>query len=370
MKVKLKKTSPTYRQAASSQSVMRDLLIGVVAMAVLSVILQYTRYGADYGIKAAELYLVSIAVALITEIVWDKFHKNDTKALFSESFPFVTPIILILTLPIGTPLVVAAIASLIAVFFGKLVYGGFGQNIFNPALVGRVVVHVSFASVLTGYLPGAVDALTSATPITAFQSAGWLPQNVSCTLAQLFTGAHQGALCETLPPLVILAVGLILGWRRVLDLRITLSYLGTVGVTAMVAGIVLGVNPVTYALIHLCLGGVMFGAVFMATDPVTSPTSPLGKIMFGISLGFLTMLIRLKASSPEGCMYAILMMNMLTPWIESLILGRTSDNAGKHLALIALSVVIACGIIGGVSTTLVESDATSLIEEVGVYENC
>lgn len=354
MKIRLKRTTPAYHDRRTTRGIMRELLIGLLIIAAYSIYYQYTVNGALYGLKAAEIYGVAWAVALVTESIWALIHKEAFKDIFAKSFPLVTPLIYALTLPVGTPLYVVGVGAFIATFFGKLVYGGFGQNIFNPALVGRVIVHLSFGSSLTTTL-GSVDATSSATPATMLASTGWLGgSKFTYTLTQLFLGQHGGTLGETCIWLIII-VGIILALRHVYDARITIAYLATVAILAEVTALVTmnqGVDPLTYPLIHLCLGGLMFGAVFMATDPVTSPSSPLGKIIYGICLGFLTMIIRLKANYPEGVLFSILIMNMLTPLIESFIMGRTNMNIKKQVMAISIALALCIVTIGGVATTL------------------
>jgi len=346
MKITLQRTSPNYRQKLSTHRIMRDLTIGLLVIVAYSLFYQFSNNGSDYGIKALLIYGVSIAVALITEIVWALIHKSNVLEQLKNSFPLVTSIIFALTLPIGTPLYVVGIGSFIAIFFGKLVYGGFGFNIFNPALVGRVVVHLAFGGSLTTTLNSAVDAVSSATPATMLASSKWMGEGFSYSLIDLFLGNHGGTLGETCI-WIILLVGIVLAFRKVFDARIPVAYLGTVLILAEVYALMNGLNPITYPLVHLFIGGVVFGAVIMATDPVTSPTSPLGKILFGIGLGFITMIIRLKANFPEGVLFSILLMNMLTPLIDSFVLGRTNQNIGKQVLTIILSLVVSIGCVYG-----------------------
>ncbi len=357
MKITLQRTSPNYRQKLSTQRIMRDLTIGLLVIVAYSIWNLYYHYLSNEPmIKAILIYVVSIVVGLATEIVWALIHKNHILEHLKGSFPWVTSIIFALTLPIGTPLYVVAIGSFISIFFGKLVFGGFGSNIFNPALVGRVVVHLSFGSQLLPYIDamksvtsGDFDITSAATPAAALASTNWMGGDAfNYTLLDLFLGNHGGTLGETCI-WIILIVGVVLALRRVFDVRIPVAYLGTVLVLAEVYALACGLNLLTYPLTHLFIGGVVFGAIIMATDPVTSPTSPLGKILFGIGLGFLTMIIRLKANYPEGALFSILMMNMLTPWIDSLVLGRTNQNIGKQILSIVLCLAVACGCVFGIA---------------------
>ena len=356
MKITMQRTSPNYRQKLSTHRIMRDLTIGLLVIVVCSLVCQYMIVKTNpmnSVIKAMLIYGVSVGVAVVTEVVWAWIHKLSIIEHLKNSFPLVTSIIFALTLPVGTPLYVVAIGSFIAIFFGKLVYGGFGQNIFNPALVGRVVVHLAYGASLTTNIPvNGIDIATKATPATMLAGTNWLGgEAFTYNLLDLFIGTHAGALGETCA-LAILVVGVILVIRHVFDARIPVAYLGTVLVLSEVFALVNGLNPITYPLVHLCIGGVVFGAVFMATDPVTSPTSPLGKILYGICLGFLTMIIRLKANYPEGVLFSILIMNMFTPFIDSMILGRTSENTKKQWAVIAISLFVSVACVFGIGQSL------------------
>ncbi len=351
MKITLQRTSPNYRQKLSTHRIVRELTIGSLVLDACSLHFYYYNCTTnDAFIHVALMYVVSVVVALATEVVWALVHKENVLNYLKNSFAWVTAIIFTLTLPAGTPLYVTAIGSFIAIFFGKLVYGGFGHNIFNPALVGRVVVHLAYGAQLVATIPDSIDIVSSATPTTMLAGTSWLGGDAfSYTLMDLFLGNHTGALGETCIAL-ILVVGVILALRRVFDARIPVAYMGTILVLSEVFALVNGLDPITYPIIHLCLGGAMFGAVFMATDPVTSPSSPLGKIIYGICLGFLTMIIRLKANYPEGVLFSILMMNMLTPLIDSFVLGRTDQDVGKQWASIGVSLVVAIACVFGIST--------------------
>ncbi len=357
MKITLQRTSPNYRQKLSTHRIMRDLTIGLLVIVAYSLYNLYYNYSSNEPMMAAALiYLVSVGVGLVTEVVWALIHKENIVEQLKNSFPWVTSIIFALTLPIGTPLYVVAIGSFISIFLGKLVFGGFGSNIFNPALVGRVIVHLSFGDKLLPYIEamkpitsGGFDITTAATPAAALAGTNWMGgEAFQYTLMDLFLGNHGGTLGETCI-WIILLVGIFLAVRKVFDARIPVAYMGTVLVLSAVYAAACGLDIATYPFMQLCMGGIVFGAVIMATDPVTSPTSPLGKILFGIGLGFLTMIIRLKANYPEGVLFSILMMNMLTPWIDSLVLGRTNQKIGKQVLSIVLSLVVAMGCVFGIA---------------------
>ena len=367
MKVTLKRTSPNYRRKRSTQDIMKELLLAIVVLCVAAVAYNFTR-GSEYGINALLMMVISSVVAAVTEIAWAKIKgKNDINTELTNSFPFITSLLFALTLPVGTPYYVVAIGSFIAIFFGKLIYGGFGHNIFNPALIGRCVVHLSFGAKLTTYL-SAADAATSASPLTTFAGAHFLG-DLPVSLGTLFTGLYPGALGETFT-LLILALGVVLAIRKVIDYRISVSILGTTFVLGLVQGIASGYNPIIMGLTHIAMGGMALGAVFMATDPVTSPTSPLGKVIYGILVAFIAILIRVKANYPEGVLFAIIIMNMFTPMVDNFTLGRTNAKVGKQIATIVAVLAIACGTMFGIGTTLepVVVEPTTPVEPAKEYE--
>lgn len=367
MKVTLKRTSPNYRRKRSTHDIMKELLLAIVVLCVAAVAYNFTR-GSDYGIHALLIMVISSVVAAVTEIAWAKINgKNDIKTELTNSFPFITSLLFALTLPVGTPYYVVAIGSFIAIFFGKLIYGGFGHNIFNPALIGRCVVHLSFGAKLTTYL-SAADAATSASPLTTFAGAHFLG-DLPVSLGTLFTGLYPGALGETFT-LLILALGVVLAIRKVIDYRITVSILGTTFALGLVQGIASGYNPIVMGLTHIAMGGMALGAVFMATDPVTSPTSPLGKVIYGILVAFIAILIRVKANYPEGVLFAILIMNMFTPMVDNFTLGRTNAKVGKQIATIGAVLAIACGTMFGIGAALepVVVEPTTPVEPAKEYE--
>lgn len=350
MKISLKRTSPNYRQPLSTQRIMRDLTIAILVLCAAAIAYNFTR-GANYGIHAALIMVISVITALVTEIVWAKINKKtDIKKVVSHSFPLVTALLFALTLPVGTPYYVVAVGAFIAIFFGKLIYGGFGQNIFNPALVGRVVLQLSFGAKLTTTLEGAADVATSASPLTQFASTNFLGE-LPTSLGTLFAGTYPGAIGETFT-LLIFALGIVLVIRKVIDYRITVSMLVTAFILGAIQGLTGGLNPLITALAHISMGGLAMGAVFMATDPVTSPTSPLGKVIYGMCAGFIAMILRVKANYPDGVLFSILIMNMFTPMIDNFTLGRTNVKMPKQYATIGVILAIACVTMFGVGSSL------------------
>ena len=299
--------SPNLRQKQSTKQIMLELMIGLLVVFAFSLFYYGTEYGSSYVLQAIKLLAVSVIVALLTEIAFafftrkgQKFDFAYIKKFLSGSFGWITAIILTMMCPISISFYALGVATFFAIFFAKLLFGGFGNNIFNPAAVGRAVIFATFVGAST-------DIITMATPTTVIASSyNWLvvdPEMITTMMDEigglptLFTGMYPGAIGET-SALVILIVGIILSIRKVIDWRIPVVYLGSIFVLAMGIALFKGVGSygslpgfIWYPLLHLLTGGVMFGAVFMLTDPVTSPTSAQGKCIFALGAAVLTLSI-------------------------------------------------------------------------------
>jgi electron transport complex protein RnfD len=234
-------------------------------------------------------------------------------ALDDASAPL-TGVILALSIPAGAPVYVGVIGSVVAIGIGKAAFGGLGQNIFNPAMVGRAFVMLAFASAMgaEGYVraaAGAADAVTGATPLTAFKE-----QHLGTALTALLVGRFNGSPGE-LSAVMCLIGGLYLCLRRTASWQIPF---GVVLSAALFGGLETLTNPGTPWTVghHLLGGALLFGAFFIATDPVTSPLTPKGKFLFGAGVGGLVILIRRFSGYPEGVMFSVLLMNALVPLIN------------------------------------------------------
>ncbi|MBQ4343944.1 MAG: RnfABCDGE type electron transport complex subunit D [Erysipelotrichaceae bacterium] len=351
------KPSPNYRQQQSTQSIMLELTLGLLVVFGFSVVYYAMAHGANYAVRALLLMVVSLVCAVGTEALWCVALKKDIKEHMQSSFPWVTAIILTLMCRVDISYYALGVSTVMAIFFGKLVFGGFGQNLFNPAAVGRAIIFASF----TGSV--AADLISYATPTAAIAGHNWLlsiPSSISTTcaaatscsgtlvaaptLGELMMGTYAGAMGET-SLLIIVAVGAFLAYRGVIDWRVPVTYMGTLFVLATVYGLMFG-QPLTYGLYHLALGGAAFGAVFMMTDPVTNPTSAAGRVVFAMGCAILTLMIRVKANLPEGVLYSILLMNMMTPAIEKMMDGNQIKTEKKNWMIIAI--VAAVGVCAAV----------------------
>lgn len=353
--------SPSLKGNLTTKEIMKELTLSLLLVFVLAVFYYASAYGSRYALQAILLLVCSLVTTLVCEFLFAKIRKRDPKKEIQNSFGWVTAIILTLMVPISTRPYALIISTAFAIIFGKMLFGGFGHNIFNPAAVGRAVIFATFTGAST-------NLVTSATPTALIaNSYGWVPANADALdgfLSQvggwssLFLGTYPGALGETFTIAIVL-IGIFLIVRKIIDWRVPVVYLGTIFVMTAIVAIITGVGSyhgipgfIWYPVLHLILGGVVFGAFFMLTDPVTSPTSAAGRTIFALGAGILTVLIRLTGNLPEGCLYSILLMNMMTPLIESLLDGKQLDilKKAKHgfiyLALVGLAITIfaACSV--------------------------
>ncbi len=274
-----------------------------------------------YGWRAVAIILVSYIVGGIVEVTFAVIRGHDVE----EGF-LVTGLIFPLVLPPTIPLWIVGVGIFFGTFFGKEVFGGTGKNTFNPALVGRIFITIAFpvfmsanwyepfTSGLGGFLHYAPDVVTSATPLASIKAGVELPYSY----IDLFLGKAPGSMGETFR-LGIIIGGLFLIATKIVNWRIPVAYLGSVFVLSSLGNIVM---PETIASpgLQLLSGGLLFGAFFMATDPVSSPFTKIGKWIYGICLGLFTILIRSFSGYTEGVMFSIILMNGFTPLIDSIIL--------------------------------------------------
>jgi len=277
-----------------------------------------------FGWDAARLTLVCVATCVAAEAVVRKAMGRDMAA--GDLSAVVTGVLLAFNLPPSLPSWMAALGSAFAIVLAKQVFGGLGYNPFNPALIGRVMLLVSFPVAMTTWsswqvpapLAGA-DAMTTATPLGAWKMAMTTGapapfQFDSQTAIQFLEGARNGCIGEVSAAALVLG-GLFLLFRRIIPWQIPVFYLGA---AAAISGILWRVDPANNMppLFHLLAGGLLLGAFFMATDMVTTPVTPLGRAIFGAGCGVLTMVIRRWGGYPEGVSFAILVMNAFTPLIN------------------------------------------------------
>ncbi len=335
------RTSPHLKRPQSVDEIMRQVVYALLPICAFAVWL--------FGISALVLILVTTATTVACEALFSRLQgKGDTVADFSA---VITGILLALTLPPGFPLWMAVVAAVVAIGLGKALFGGLGFNVMNPALVGRAFVQAAFPVAITTWTPPLapgrflefipstwtaplmtppevkdwilglqVDGFTGATPL-ALQKF----QHMGTDAYDLFMGAVPGSAGET-SALLILACGLYLGLRRLMDWRIPTGVFAGAILTSLPLWLW---HPELYPSPLFCLlsGGLMLGALFMATDMVGSPVTPLGAFLYGFLIGFVTIIIRLFGGLSEGVMYAILLANALSPLIADVTQPRVYGTA-------------------------------------------
>ena len=287
--------APHITSPDSTQKIMQRVCIAMVPTLIASVII--------FGIQALILTAVTVAACVLFEYGYCKLMGREIPV--DDFSAVVTGMLLAFNLPATLPWWMGVVGAFIAIVIVKQLFGGLGYNFANPAIVGRIALAMGFASKMASYPKpaSAVDAFASATPLAA-QAGGGVQ-----TYLTLLMGNHGGVLGETCA-LTILVGGIYLIATKVISPVIPVTYLGTVAVLSLVAG----KDPI-YQLLS---GGLMLGAFFMATDYVTSPTTNKGKIVFGLGLGIVTCAIRFLGTMNEGVSFAILLMNLLVPYIDVL----------------------------------------------------
>ncbi len=299
--------SPHIRHNDTTQSIMRDVLIALAPALLVSVVV--------FGVRALLLVAVCVAFAVGAEYVFQKGCRRPVT--IGDYSAAVTGLLLAYNLPVGLPLWMAAFGSIVAIIVVKQLFGGIGQNFANPAITARIVLLISFTGPMTDWVTGYPDAVAGATPL-GLMAAGQTEQLPSMTRMTL--GQIGGCIGE------VSAVALLLGfayllYRKVITWHITVSFVATVAVLTAL----LGQN----AVYHTLAGGLLLGAIFMATDYSTSPQTPKGRLIFGVGCGLLTVLIRVFGSYPEGVSFAILLMNIMAPHISNLTRNKALGGAAK-----------------------------------------
>jgi Na+-transporting NADH:ubiquinone oxidoreductase subunit B/electron transport complex protein RnfD len=262
-----------------------------------------------YGIYALYMILVSYAAGAVVEVAFAMIRKHPIE----EGF-LVTGLIFPLVLPPTLPLWVVAVGMIFGTLFGKEVFGGTGRNIFNPALVGRLFITIAFPKLMTTFVDP-VNAVTTATPLVLYKTA----QTLTPYMQLLIGNEIGGSLGETFR-IGIMAGGIFLLCTKVGNWRIPFSYLGSVALFSLIGNEFISVK-IAPPLFQLLTGGLLYGAFFMATDPVTSPYTRPGKYIFGIFAGLITVLIRAYAGYVEGVMFSIVLMNSFTPLIDHMVIS-------------------------------------------------
>ena len=303
-------------------------------------------YGNLYLVFKPLIFVVVASLfGMITEYIYYylKKDKRDFYSLFTESYAIIPGVFLSLIISINTPIWLVIVGSIIA-SLSKVLMGGLGKNILNPALTGSLFITVIFSSLVGGYLnPYEVDTISSATPLSNMTASGYLVtyDNLVKPFGSLFNflfGNIPGAIGETCSILCIISF-IYLTYKKIIKWRISSSYVGTVVVISLIICLTKGIG-LWFILFNVLSGGLLFGAVFMATDPVTTPITRRGQIISGILMGIITMGIRYLTPLPEGVLISILIVNIITVFINKLsikLYGK--DNISN---IILFSIILLC----------------------------
>ena len=298
--------SPHIHSGASSRLLMADVIIALIPAAAAAAVL--------FGSKAIVMMLVCILSAVAAEYVFNAVAGKDQS--IADLSAVVTGLLLALNLSTNVPLWQCAVGSVFAIVVVKCLFGGMGHNFANPAITARVFMILAFSAVAGGANPvlkTAVDAVSSATPLELISQGN---TDTLPSLQNMFLGLRGGTIGETC--ILALLIGYAyLVWRKVIKWYIPAIFIGTVFVCSLIV-----TQSVNLAVYEVLSGGLVLGAVFMATDYVTTPITAKGRAVFALGCGLVTVLIRFVFSYPEGVSFSILLMNILTPWIEKLTRNR------------------------------------------------
>ena len=290
--------APQISSAVTTHIIMRDVLVALIPATVAAI--------AFFGIHAALVIICAVASCMGFEYLWCRLRKIDNTV--GDLSAAVTGLLLAFNVPSTMPLYMVVIGSFVAIIITKELFGGIRRNFANPAIVGRIFLAVAFPVAMTTFVEPTywfghpTDMVSSATPLA--------PTAPATTLFELFIGQHAGVLGETSAAALLLGMVFLL-YRPVITWHIPVAYVGTVCLLSLLTGR----DP----LVQMFSGGLMLGAIYMATDYTTSPATKRGKLVFGVGCGLITCLIRFYGNLNEGVAYSILFMNLLVPYINQLL---------------------------------------------------
>lgn len=302
--------SPHIRSSLSTGGIMLDVVIALLPTSIFGVY--------NFGFRAFLIILITIASCVSFEWLYDKMLKK--KSNVGDFSAVVTGLLLALNLSADVPLWMPILGAAFAIIVVKQLFGGIGQNFMNPALAARCFLLLSFTGPMTTF---SYDSVTGATPLALIKNGE------TVDLFRMFIGSTAGTIGETSTAALLIGFIYLLA-RKIISPRIPVSYVGTFGILIFIYALAVGMNdPVYFLLAELCGGGLMLGAVFMATDYVTSPITPNGKIVFGILLGVLTFCFRMFGASAEGVSYAIIIGNLFVPLIEKFTIPKSFGKGAE-----------------------------------------
>lgn len=302
--------SPHIHSPQSTQSLMRDVLIALVPAFSLSLLI--------YGLDVLRVTAIAVVSCVLVEYLIQRFLIKGDCTVKNLS-AVLTGVLLAFNLPSDIPWWIIVIGAVVAIGVAKMTFGGLGRNPFNPALVGRVFLLIAYPVQMTSFpkpiTPEFVDAFAGATPLAALKTQAVELGDVN--FLNMLSGVMPGSLGE-ISAISLLVGGIYMIWRKVITWHIPVAVLGSMAVFAFIMALTQGGGALLYELpaFHLLAGGAMLGAIFMATDYVTSPMTAKGMLIYGVGIGVITMIIRQWGAYPEGMSFAILLMNSVTPLIN------------------------------------------------------
>lgn len=347
----------------TTMSMMIEFTICVALVFIAALVYYGVSGGDDAGKYILRMFLnllvsMGTVYAIETANLAICYHKTlKVKEIFlnpiTKEFFFATPLILVLLFPVYTPIYVIFVSALIASLVAKVIFGGFGSNIFNPALAGRIFAGICFSGQISN--ASVVQAgtnltiSTGATLTTINQASGFVNETLDISLKSLFLGTYHGAIGETFAGLIIL-IGIYLSVRKIIDWKMSLTYVVAFFIISLFMGVTAdkGLGSFEFALRQCLYGAVLFGAVFCITDPVTSPVMSSGRIYAAFLGAFVCACIRYLGSAPEGVGYSILLVNLCTPAIDRILSNKSNHRIGtQYIVMAGLTVMcigLGCGI--------------------------
>lgn len=311
-------SSPHIHSDESISTIMLDVIIALLPASICGIYF--------FGIQAALVILTSITSCVLAEYIYERImKKNITIRDFSA---ILTGLLLALNLPPSIPLWMVVCGGFFAIVVVKQLYGGLGKNFMNPALAARCFMLIAWAQAMTTFIEpnAAADAISSATPLAILKGTG---EGTLPTIMQTFTGHTSGCIGETSSIMLLFGFAYLL-IRKIISWRIPVTYIVTFGILMFLFGKnQTEESQLTFTLLHIFSGGLLIGAIFMSTDYVTTPTTSIGQIIFAVGCGILTFVIRRFGGYPEGTSFAIILMNLTTPLIDSIIIPRSFGEVRK-----------------------------------------
>jgi electron transport complex protein RnfD len=325
--------SPHVRSNITTSIIMRDVVLAMVPTALVGIYNCFRMGGMKGAIVSILVIVLCCGSAVLAEYIYEKGMKKPIT--IGDYSAVVTGLILALNMPTAMDygdLWICVLGSFFAIIVVKQLYGGLGQNFMNPALAARCFLLISFAGKMTSFIPEGsdLDAVTSATPLADLKMNGLNTMLSHYSVSDMIIGTIPGTIGETSVIALLIGAAYLL-YRKVINWRIPVIYIGVEAIIALIYGVVTlgGADGLMYMVLNVCGGGLIFGAFFMATDYVTGPITPKGQVIFAAALGILTAIFRIWGGSAEGVSYAIIFCNLLVPLIERVTLPVPFGKEGK-----------------------------------------